>query len=50
MQLPLPHEFDGRILEELFEEGKESEPAQKAAENGTESGLARRKLKKLLEA
>jgi predicted AlkP superfamily phosphohydrolase/phosphomutase len=41
MGLPLPYEFDGRVLDELFEEQKAQ---------GTESGLARRKLKKLLEA
>ena len=49
MGLPLPHEFDGRILEELFEESKSAEPAPETTAN-TESGLARRKLKKLLEA
>ena len=50
MGLPLPHEFDGRVLEELFEENKSPAPASESAVVGTESGLARRKLKKLLEA
>ena len=48
MGLPLPGEFDGRILSELFEE--QSEQSAMAASNGAEGGLARRKLKKLLEA
>ena len=46
MGLPQPHEFDGRVLNELFVE----QPPQAATPNGgTEGGLARRKLKKLLE-
>jgi len=48
MGLPLPYEFDGRVLNDLFlEEHKQAE--QLPASNATEGGLARRKLKKLLE-
>jgi predicted AlkP superfamily phosphohydrolase/phosphomutase len=47
MGLPLPYEFDGRVLNDLFVERKQAE--QTPASNGTEGGLARRKLKKLLE-
>ncbi|GAC1344050.1 MAG: alkaline phosphatase family protein [Ktedonobacteraceae bacterium] len=51
MDLPLPYAFDGRILDELFvEEQKSAEQDTLAAANGTENGMARRKLKKLLEA
>lgn len=46
MGLPLPHAFDGRVLDELF---VEKQPTKSAAENGAERGVARRKLKKLLE-
>ena len=49
MGLPLPHTFDGRVLDELFAEGQQEDQAAAAAENGTGGGLARRKLKKLLE-
>ena len=48
MGLPLPGEFDGRVLSELFEEQGEQAPV--AASKGAEGGLARRKLQKLLEA
>jgi predicted AlkP superfamily phosphohydrolase/phosphomutase len=44
MNLPLPHGFDGRVLDELF-----VERAQEGPEQSAEDGLARRKLKKLLE-
>jgi hypothetical protein len=44
MGLPLPHEFDGRVLDELFEESKPAEQLPVAAGGG-----ARSKLKKLLE-
>ena len=44
MELPLPHAFDGRILEDLFVEKAQAEPPSTA-----EGGLARRKLKKLME-
>src|ERR1700687_255479 len=48
MGLPLPYEFDGRVLNDLFvEEDKQAE--QLPASNDTQGGLARRKLKKLLE-
>jgi predicted AlkP superfamily phosphohydrolase/phosphomutase len=53
MGLPLPYEFDGRVLEELFVETKQAEGVPKASgatEDGAGGGLARRKLKKLLEA
>ena len=50
MGLPFPHAFDGRVLEELFEESKQGEKlVETAGQNGHEDGLARRKLKKLLE-
>ncbi len=49
MGLPLPGEFDGRILHELFEQ-PQTEQMPIAAAKGVEGGLARRKLKKLLEA
>ncbi len=42
--------FDGRILDELFVEGKQAQQTAPEAANGSEGGLARRKLKKLLEA
>ncbi len=48
--LPLPFDFDGRVLDELFMERKQVEQVSSAAVNGTESGLVRSKLKKLLEA
>lgn len=44
MELPLPHTFDGRILDELF---IEKQPAEQSS--SLEGGLAKRKLKKLLE-
>ena len=44
MELPLPHAFDGRILDELFIEKQQAEQS-----SPVEGGLARRKLKKLLE-
>ena len=44
MELPLPHAFDGRILDELFVEKRQTEQS-----SSVEGGLARRKLKKLLE-
>jgi len=48
MRLPLPYEFDGRVLNDLFvEEHKQAE--QPPASNDTQGGLARRKLKKLSE-
>ncbi len=49
MGLPLPHAFDGRIIEELFVEHKQAEPASTTAGKSAEGGLARRKLQKLLE-
>ncbi len=50
MGLPLPFEFDGRVLDELFVERKQVEQASPAAVDGYENGLVRSKLKKLLEA
>jgi predicted AlkP superfamily phosphohydrolase/phosphomutase len=44
MELPLPHAFDGRILDELFIEKQHAEQS-----SPLEGGLAKRKLKKLLE-
>ncbi len=46
MNLPLPGEFDGRILDEIFEQPS----AGTNAKESDEGSLARRKLKKLLEA
>src|SRR5438046_7413692 len=44
MGLPLPYEFDGRVLNDLFaEEHKRVE--QPTASNATEGGLTQRKLK-----
>ncbi|MFL5625772.1 MAG: hypothetical protein ACJ788_09305, partial [Ktedonobacteraceae bacterium] len=45
MGLPLPDTFNGRILDELFVQSNSMERTQIAVE----SGLARRKLGKLLE-
>jgi len=45
MGLPLPHTFDGRVLEELFV----TEQLSTAGVSNTEGNLARRKLQKLLE-
>jgi predicted AlkP superfamily phosphohydrolase/phosphomutase len=50
MGLPLPYAFDGRVLDELFVEQKAVEQHTAAEGKGAENGLARRKLKKLLEA
>jgi len=44
MSLPLPYEFDGQILYDLFVEEKPAAPA-----TGTEESVTRRKLKKLLQ-
>jgi predicted AlkP superfamily phosphohydrolase/phosphomutase len=48
MGLPFPYRFDGRVLDELFVEGQPVQDGVAAA--SAEGGLARRKLKKLLEA
>ena len=48
MGLPLPGEFDGRVLHEIFEQQVEQELA--ASNSKPEGSLAKRKLKKLLEA
>jgi predicted AlkP superfamily phosphohydrolase/phosphomutase len=50
MNLPFPCTFDGRALDELFEERKQVEQPIAAAVNDAESSLIRSKLKKLLEA
>jgi predicted AlkP superfamily phosphohydrolase/phosphomutase len=50
MNLPLPCEFDGRVLDELFVERKQTELIVVSSNSSLESGLAKRKLKKLLEA
>jgi predicted AlkP superfamily phosphohydrolase/phosphomutase len=47
MGLPFPYEFDGKVIEDVFIEPQPS--AQQAAGSSPEGGLARRKLKKLLE-
>ncbi|HLI07088.1 MAG TPA: alkaline phosphatase family protein [Ktedonobacteraceae bacterium] len=49
MDLPFPVEFDGRVLDELFIEGQQASTSTVAQEQSGEGGLARRKLKKLLE-
>ena len=49
MGLPLPHAFDGRVLEELFVEREQQVQAAVLAENATEHGLTRRKLQRLSE-
>jgi predicted AlkP superfamily phosphohydrolase/phosphomutase len=49
MGLPLPGTFDGRVLEELFVNPRQGEQISLTRANGTESGLVRSKLKKLLE-
>ena len=50
MGLPLPYSFDGRVLDELFDEQPQVAQGTATAGNHKENGLARRKLKKLLEA
>ena len=50
MGLPLPHAFDGRVLDELFVTGKRAEQISSAVSSDIEGGLARSKLQKLLEA
>lgn len=50
MELPFPYAFDGHVLDELFVQGKQMQEEPSAAAKGAESGLALRKLKKLLEA
>ena len=47
MGLPLPYEFDGRVLDDLFIEGKQD--GQATASGDGQGGLAQRKLKKLLQ-
>lgn len=49
MGLPLPHVFDGRVLDELFVEEKRAELLPTMAEGGGKGGLAKRKLQKLQE-
>jgi predicted AlkP superfamily phosphohydrolase/phosphomutase len=50
MGLPLPDQFDGCVLEELFIENKQVEQRTPEQVNGVQSSLVRSKLKKLLEA
>jgi arylsulfatase A-like enzyme len=50
MGLPLPGQFDGCVLDELFVENKQVEQRSLEEVNGSESSLVRSKLKKLLEA
>jgi predicted AlkP superfamily phosphohydrolase/phosphomutase len=49
MGLPLPYSFDGRVLDELFVEGKKFEQTSVPADNAAKGRSARRKLSKLLE-
>lgn len=49
MGLPLPDTFDGRVLEELYAKDEQVEQVPTGVDNNSESGIARRKLKKLLE-
>ena len=49
MGLPLPYTFDGRVLDELFVESKQTEQTSTAADEPLKSHLTQRKLKKLLE-
>lgn len=50
MGLPLPYAFDGRVLNELFVEGKQVEQIPGAVDkDATKGGLTRHKLNKLLE-
>jgi hypothetical protein len=49
MELPFPVEFDGRVLDELFIEGQQATASSNGKEQSGEGGLAKRKLKKLLE-
>jgi predicted AlkP superfamily phosphohydrolase/phosphomutase len=49
MGLPLPYKFDGRVLDELFVEAEKFQQTAVAADAATKSGMARRKLNKLLE-
>jgi len=46
--LPLPHAFDGCALDELFVQPDQT-PIPAVVNGGAEDGLARRRLKKLLE-
>lgn len=49
MGLPLPYTFDGRVLDELFEEAAQVEQIAETVDSGGRGGIARRKLNKLLE-
>src|SRR5438874_16840 len=49
MGLPFPYNFDGRVLDELFVEEKQADQGLVGAGKSAESGLTRRKLKKLLD-
>lgn len=49
MGLPFPYEFDGHVLNELFVEKQATEDGLVSAGKAAEGGLARRKLKKLLD-
>lgn len=50
MGLPFPYAFDGHVLDELFVEGNQPKQPVDGAKSASEGGMARRKLKKLLEA
>src|SRR3989442_4630015 len=49
MGLPLPGTFDGRVLDESAVNPRQADQISLTGANGTESGLVRSKLKKLLE-
>jgi hypothetical protein len=48
MGLPLPHEFDGRVLDELFIASSQTDKVLEGAANAP-GGIARSRLKRLLE-
>jgi predicted AlkP superfamily phosphohydrolase/phosphomutase len=49
MGLPFPYTFDGRVLDELFLERKQTDHASVTSDDAKGGDLTRRKLKKLLE-
>lgn len=49
MELPFPYSFDGKVLDELFIEGRQPAQSTVTADNDAKGGLAKRKLSKLLE-
>jgi len=49
MGLPFPYNFDGHVIDDLFVEGASADQGLVGAGRSAEGGLARRKLKKLLD-